>query len=127
MKGTKNFGDLLREHRKGKNITLGAMAGILGMPATNLSDIELSRRSPLRIDAIERCAKVLELDDRQVDELVSAACLYRGAVELPLDTNNPSAVEFSAALSREWPSLTADQYRRLSEIVREGDKKKPGK
>lgn len=112
------FGDLLREYRKSKGITLGAFAGMLGMPATNLSDIELGRRQPLRVDLIERAAKVLELTESQVDELVAAAAESRGAIELPLD-GRTHAAELGAALMREWPTMTTDDVERLSAFVRE--------
>lgn len=112
------FGDLLREYRKAKGHTLGAFAGILGMPATNLSDVELGRRQPLRVDQIERAAKILELTESQVDELVTAAAAARGAIELPLDGRRHAA-EFGATLMREWPTMTPDDVEKLDALVRQ--------
>lgn len=127
MEKMKNkFGDLLREYRKAKGITLGAFAGILGMPATNLSDVELGRRQPLRVELIERAAKVLELTEAQVDELVAAAAESRGAIELPLD-GRTHAAEFGVALMREWSTMTPDDVERLNALMRELGSNKPKK
>jgi hypothetical protein len=88
------------------------------MPATNFSDIELGRRQPLRVEMIERAAKVLALTEAQVDELVAAAAESRGAIELPLD-GRTHAAEFGAALMREWSTMTPDDVERLNALVRE--------
>jgi transcriptional regulator with XRE-family HTH domain len=119
MSNMKNkFGDLLREYRKAKGYSLGVFAGSLGMPATNLSDIELGRRQPLRIELIERAAKVLELSEAQVNELAATAAESRGSIELPLD-GRTHAAEFGATLMREWSTMTQEDVERLNELVRE--------
>jgi transcriptional regulator with XRE-family HTH domain len=127
MNKLNNFGDLLRGYRKAKGHTLGAFAGILGMSATNLSDVELGRRQPLRVDQIERAAKILTLTEPQVDGLVTAAAATRGAIELRLDDCRRDAAAFGAILMREWSTMSHDDVEQLNALVRKLGSNKPKK
>lgn len=123
MTQTNIFGELLREYRKAKDIKLGRLAGMLGVPASNLSDVELGRRPPLSGLQIARCAQMLELDTGEIDALFRAASAWRGAFELPVSAN-PSAMDLGAALMREWPSMTTDVFQQINRVVAEHAAKK---
>jgi len=120
----KKFGETLREHRKAKNIKLGRLAGQLGVPASNLSDVELGRRPPLGGDQIARCARLLELNNEQVDDLLTKASQWNEAWVLPMRAGE-CAMETGAALMREWQNMPTDVMRQINELVRDHANKKP--
>jgi transcriptional regulator with XRE-family HTH domain len=118
---TKKFGEVLREHRKTKNIKLGRLAGTLGMPASNLSDVELGRRPPFSGAHIGHCVIELGLTEAQHDELLKLASQWNEEWVLPMRTGS-CAMETGAALMREWPNMTTDVMRQINELVRNNAK-----
>jgi len=119
---TKKFGETLREYRKSKQIKLGRLAGMLGVPASNLSDVELGRRPPFNGSQIERCVTLLELTDAQHDELLQLASKRTDAWVLPVRAGTLS-METGAALMREWPNMTTDVMKQINDLVRDASKK----
>jgi len=115
----KTFGETLRERRKGRRIQLGTLATMLDVAPSYLSDIELGRRPPLRADLIRRCATLLDLDDRGLDELLEAATVERDTFELPVEHHIPESIELSATLMREWTQMSPDNKRAVTNFVRE--------
>ncbi len=124
MKNSNTFGDRLRELRKGRGINLGDMAERLDIAPSYLSDVELGRRHPFRVDAIERCAQIMQLDAIEARDLIAAASVQRGAIELPVDPGNQQAVEAGAALMCAWPTLSTENYLELSEFIKRVSTKK---
>lgn len=114
----KTFGDTLRERRKARRIQLGTLATMLDVAPSYLSDVELGRRPPFRAELIRRCATLLALDDRGLDELLEAATVERDTFELPVEHHIPESIELSATLMREWPHLSPDHKRAVTNFVR---------
>lgn len=121
---TMGFGDLLRNHRKSRELQLGQLARLLSIPPSLLSDIELGRRQPFRTELLELCAQVLSLTESQTEELVAAAAASRGAFELTVDVRNVAASTAGAALMREWPGLPDKAYEELTDVIRRYKKEK---
>ena len=113
----KKFGDLLREHRKRRELTLGQLAEKMKVAPSYLSDIELGRRNPLKKESIDQLAGVLDLSKADVDALLDAAQADRGQFEIPADRRNAAAYEFGAALAREWTSMNSGDYQQLMQVL----------
>ena len=70
------FGALLRAKRAAHGVTLARLGQVLGVSVPYLSDVENSRRKPLRRELIEKTAELFD----DVDSLLMAAAIERGTV-----------------------------------------------
>jgi len=114
---SRSFGDMLRDLRKGRGVNLGDMADSLKVAASYLSDVELGRRHPFKVEMIEKIGSILDLNEAQVKALIASASVSRGGFELPIDAHNQAAIDAGAALMREWPNFSPDSYRQLQELA----------
>ena len=64
------LGALVRKRRRDKGLTLGQLAKLIPMSASNLSRVELGSQGPPADESIERIAAALDID---ADELLKAA------------------------------------------------------
>lgn len=64
------LGALVRKRRRDKGLTLGQLAKLIPMSASNLSRVELGSQGPPADESIERIAAALGID---ADELLKAA------------------------------------------------------
>lgn len=85
-KPQKQFGDIIKEFRKNRGITLDRLSKNLGISLSLLSDIENNRRSPLNEEQIELFAKRFVLSEKEKNELFDLAARSRGSV--PEDIKN---------------------------------------
>lgn len=81
---TSPFGRTIRQIRRAKRMSLGAVATPLGWSQPYFSDIETGRRNAPGPDRVEQIAAILGVPER-CDELKELAMLSRGSVVLRLD------------------------------------------
>lgn len=77
------FGEFISKRRKSKKISLRKMAKSLELSPAYWSDIEKGRRNPPRIDILENLSNILELSQREFDDMVDMASEARD--EIPMD------------------------------------------
>lgn len=106
------FGTQLREARIRAGLTLGDVAGAIGVSVPFLSDVELGRRGPLSPERITIAAQELGIDPTQ---LLAAAGLVRG-FELR-DRGDPLGREVAARLAAVWSELSEKQLLELRELL----------
>lgn len=77
------FGKLVTKKRKEKEISLRGMAELLELSPSYWSDIEKGRRNPPNLNILEKLAKILDLTNGELDEMVDLASEDRD--EIPMD------------------------------------------
>ncbi|HEX3999762.1 MAG TPA: helix-turn-helix transcriptional regulator [Pirellulales bacterium] len=107
MKHNKSFGDVLREKRMAKKISLRKFAQVVGVSPTYLSQVEQNNVQPPTADRVQRMAEVL---GENVDDWIALA--GRVAEDLPAIIHEKKEVP---DLLRAVSGLTADQLRKLRE------------
>lgn len=123
---TKKFGELLKECRKRRDVTLGQLAEKMDVAPSYLSDIEHGRRNPLKKEAIEQLVRILDLNKADQDALIDAAQAVRGQFDIPADPQNAAAYTFGAALAREWTSMNSGDYEKLMTVLEQIRQSKKG-
>ncbi len=104
----KPFGDVLREKRMAKQISLRKFADLVGISPTYLSQVEQNNMDP---PTAERVKKMAEILGANADELIALA--GRMPEDLPkIIQKQPTQMP---ELLREASGLTADQLRQLVE------------
>ncbi len=123
MKKKKSFGDLLRNLRIGRNLSLRAYAKEIGMQPSNLSFIENGRVSPPQDEAILfRMAKVLGIskDSQEWGDFFDLAVAGRNE-RLPADiAHNRDMQDYLPILLRTVANqkLTATELKQLIERIK---------
>ena len=108
-----DFGSYLRQLRKGRRLTQGQLAAAVGIDYTYVSKVENGRVDPPSEVTIRRIAAVLAVD---AEELLANA----GKVSAELKDAAASEPQLALLLRTIGKKpLTADQYRRMREIVEE--------
>jgi transcriptional regulator with XRE-family HTH domain len=108
MSAIKKFGDLLRENRVAKNISLRKFAEQVGVSPTYLSQVEQGNMDPPTAERVKKMAEILGVNP---DEWVALA--GRVPDDLPkIIRKQPIQIP---ELLREASGLTADQLRQLVE------------
>ena len=114
----KKFGDLLREKRMAKNISLRKFAQLVEVSPTYLSQVEQNNVTPPTADRVKRMAEIL---GENVDEWTALA--GRLTEDLPkIIQESPTEVP---DLLRALRGLTAEQLRKLrhdAERMKKGGK-----
>lgn len=107
-----SFGQLLRERRIAKKLSLRKFAELVGVSPTYLSQVEQDNVDP---PTAERAQRIAELLEENVDEWISLAgrvpddvqgIIHRQPIEMP-------------QLLREANGLNADQLRLIREQIRQ--------
>jgi transcriptional regulator with XRE-family HTH domain len=110
-----NFGHQLREARQGADMTMGELVRVLGVSVTYISDVERGNRAPLTKDNILKAAAAMKIDPSR---LLAAAAESKGAFELEADHLSDAGREVGAYLSREWRTMTDDDFNALREFFK---------
>jgi transcriptional regulator with XRE-family HTH domain len=108
------FGELIREARIKRGVTLRTLSETLGLSVPYLSDVEHGRRHPLAKHQWDKVAGLLGLT---TDELHSAACLSRGEFTLPLGTATHNRV--ATWLTLRWGKLSLAKMRELERFLQD--------
>lgn len=77
------FGKFVAEKRKDKGITLRGMAGLMDFSPAYWSDIEKGRRNPPSIENLKEVARILELKQKETEDMIDMASEDRD--EIPMD------------------------------------------
>ena len=77
------FGKFVAEKRKEKGMTLRGMAGLMDFSPAYWSDIEKGRRNPPSIENIKEVARILELKQKETEDMIDMASEDRD--EIPMD------------------------------------------
>jgi len=113
----KHFGQILRDARIEKKISLRKFAQLADVSPTYLSQVEQGNVAPPTADRVKRMAELLEAN---VDEWIALA--GRVPEDLPeIIQRNPTAMP---ELLREANGLTAEQLKKLIEGARKMKDKK---
>jgi transcriptional regulator with XRE-family HTH domain len=89
-KTTVTFGEYLKHKREEKQISLREVARTLGVSAPFLSDVENNRRGPLTEERLADLAKVLNLNEKEKDEMYDIVGKQKGLLAPDL---NPYVTE----------------------------------
>ncbi len=108
----KRFGQLIREKRQAKGLSLRKFAGKVGMSPTYLSQIEQGNCDPPTAERVQRMAEIL---NENADELTSLAGRVPDDVQKVLEKQPASLT----ALLREASDLTPSQLEALAETARQ--------
>ena len=114
--GERFFGQLLRNTRENRGITLRQLAKLLGVSPTYISDVELGYRKPPNTDRLERIATILDCD---VEKLIMTKALDAGQVTLSFYSGDKAKAELALLLSTAWDSLGPKKVSALSKILTE--------
>ena len=117
MAGQISFGDILREARVKKGVSLRSFASELSITPSYLSDIENDRRIPSE-DVLQELATRLNLD---FDDLMARAGRFGENAERYLK-NQPTAVKLFRRISES--NLDEEELRQLLKTVEDGSKEK---
>jgi len=110
-KRRQTFGQLLRESRIGKKLSLRKFAELVGVSPTYLSQVEQDNVMPPTADRVKRMAELLGEDS---DEWIALA--GRVPDDVPeIFRRRPTEM---ATLIREASGLTSDQLRQVTEQIR---------
>ena len=77
------FGEFVSVRRIEKEIGLREMAEILDISPSYFNDIEKGRRNPPNLSKIREISQILQLSERETDDLIDIASETRG--EIPMD------------------------------------------
>ena len=77
------FGKFVAERRIAKGITLRGMAALMDFSPAYWSDIEKGRRNPPSIENLKEVAKILELTQKEKEDMIDMASEDRD--EIPMD------------------------------------------
>lgn len=77
------FGEFVSARRIEKEIGLREMAEILDISPSYFNDIEKGRRNPPNLSKIKEISQILQLSERETDDLIDIASETRG--EIPMD------------------------------------------
>ena len=77
------FGEFVSARRIEKEIGLREMAEILDISPSYFNDIEKGRRNPPNLSKIKEISQILQLSERETDDLIEIASETRG--EIPMD------------------------------------------
>ena len=118
------FGDFISRKRTEKKITLMNMSRMLSISPSYLADIEHGRRNPMDREKIPKLADILELSDKEREEMFDLAGKTRN--EAPADLSsylveNPHVryalrkAKSMGAGEDEWLQMVADLEKRTRE------------
>ena len=81
---TESFAAFVTRKRKEHNITMRALANVLGVSGPYLYDVEQGHRNPLKKENLEKMAAFFELDEEETALMFDLAGIDRGIVPLDL-------------------------------------------
>jgi len=107
------FGTFLREKRKQREITVRAMAGLVGLACGSYCDIESGRRKPPSQKMLNKMIQILRLSDTDKEILYDLAGDARAAAppDLPQYINDNQVVRVALRIAKE--KATDDDWQRF--------------
>jgi len=81
---TESFAAFVTRKRKEHNMTMRALANVLGVSGPYLYDVEQGHRNPLKKENLEKMAAFFELDEEETALMFDLAGIDRGIVPLDL-------------------------------------------
>lgn len=81
---TETFAAFVTRKRKEHNMTMRALANVLGVSGPYLYDVEQGHRNPLKKENLEKMAAFFELDEEETALMFDLAGIDRGIVPLDL-------------------------------------------
>jgi len=117
MEGAK-FGDRIRQLRKDKKKKLRDVASALGVSVVYVSDVERNRRTPPRIEVLEKWVEAIEAG-QHFEELVALATDSRKRINIKVDRVSPNVVKTLLRLQKvcERGELTEEMAAKISQIL----------
>ncbi len=79
-----SFAAFVTKKRKEHNLTMRALANVLGVSGPYLYDVEQGHRNPLKKENLEKMAAFFELDEEETALMFDLAGIDRGIVPLDL-------------------------------------------
>jgi len=79
-----SFAAFVTRKRKEHNLTMRALANVLGVSSPYLYDVEQGHRNPLKKENLEKMAAFFELDEEETALMFDLAGIDRGIVPLDL-------------------------------------------
>lgn len=118
------FGELLKETRLKKNVSLRKLAEEIGVAAPYLSDVEKGRRNPLSEENMRKVIEVLQLSNEEANELFDQAASERKDAVAPDISAYVSDHESVRAALRKAKSMNLgdDDWIRIIEKMEEESK-----
>ena len=80
------FGIYIKEKRMEKEIGLREMAELIDISPSYFNDIEKGRRNPPNLSKLKEISQILQLSERETDDLIDVASETRG--EIPMDVTD---------------------------------------
>lgn len=118
-----SFGELLKEIRISKGISLRTLAERLGVSASYASDVERGKRNPLSPEHLDKAALILNLSKEERDRLFDSAAQSKGdAVSADVILYAGEVKNVSAALRKARELNLGDEE--WLEIIEEMERKR---
>jgi len=111
MGATLSFGELIREHRLEKRLTLGEVARLIGETIPHMSDMEHGRRVP----ATSVAKKLCEILGGNAKEFESAVLRSRNSLRFEMSEQSATGREVLVALAR--GSVSESKLIRMKELL----------
>lgn len=117
MEGVK-FGDRIRQLRKEKKKSLKDVAEVLGVSIVYISDVERNRRTPPRIEVLEKWVEALEAQEH-FDELMTLATVSRKRIAIKVDKLSPPVIRTLLRLQKacERGEITEETAAKISQLI----------
>ena len=119
-KTTVTFGEYLKHKREEKQISLREVARTLGVSAPFLSDVENNRRGPLTEERLADLAKVLNLNEKEQDEMYDIVGKQKGLLAPDLNPYVTERPYVNAALrtARNLEANEEDWQRFVDDLIK---------
>ena len=119
-KTTVTFGEYLKHKREQKQISLREVARTLGVSAPFLSDVENNRRGPLTEERLADLAKVLNLNEKEQDEMYDIVGKQKGLLAPDLNPYVTERPYVNAALrtARNLEANEEDWQRFVDDLIK---------
>lgn len=119
-KTTVTFGEYLKHKREEKQISLREVARTLGVSAPFLSDVENNRRGPLTEERLADLAKVLNLNEKEKDEMYDIVGKQKGLLAPDLNPYVTERPYVNAALrtARNLEANEEDWQRFVDDLIK---------
>ncbi|WP_423837712.1 helix-turn-helix domain-containing protein [Thalassolituus oleivorans] len=114
------FGIALNSLRRSKKIDQKALAQMIGVHHCHLSSIENGRKSPPKLETLDRLCHSLQLSDDEAEFLLDAARSSRKTIRIPNDMSL-AEYRFVSDLTHRLGSLTNEELDAMQNILKFGN------
>ena len=116
----KNFGEFIKEKRVEKRLTVREFAGLLGVSAPYVTDVEKDRRNPFNNEALEKIIDILDLSEEEKIEMYDLAGSKRNEIapDLPAYIMQNDFVSAAPRTARDLDAGEEDWQRFVDELRR---------